>query len=134
MQDKARMGALSKLMGLLDAEDAKGMRPKPEGDAGSSNPLEKSGMEGAVEPAKYFAKGGEVGEGDHDETDGDMFASAWEEQTGKKFKGRDRMGLGGESAMDGSGVDAASEGDDEMSEEDKATLTAAYHKHVLGKR
>ncbi len=134
MQAKARMGALDKLMSLLDDGDAEDMKGKPFGDAGDKNPVEKSGMGGAVEPAKYFAKGGEIGSGDHDETDGDMFASSWEELTGKKFKRpQDSEGLGGESSDDGMGVDAASEGD-EMSDEDKAALSAAYHKHVLGKR
>lgn len=133
----ARMGALSKLMGLLDDGDTEDMRSKPFGGAGDKNPVEKSGMEGAVDPAKYFAKGGEIaGDGD-DEGSDDEFASSWEALTGKSFRRpRDSEGLGGESAMDGSGKDAASLGDDdtEMSDEDKEKLTAAYNRHVLGKR
>lgn len=132
----ARMGALSKLMDLLDNGDKEDMS-KPFGDAGDKNPAEKSGMGGAVDPAKYFAKGGEVDSGDgDDEGSNDEFASSWEALTGKSFRRpRDSEGLGGESADDGMGVDAASEGDDEeMSDEDKAKLSAAYHKHVLGKR
>lgn len=132
----ARMGALSKLMDLLDSGDTEDMR-KPFGDAGDKSPLEKSGMEGAVDPATSFAKGGEVDGDGKDEGSDNEFASSWEALTGKSFRrSRDQEGLGGESAMDGAGKDAASLGDEdmEMSDEDKAKLSAAYHRHVLGKR
>lgn len=130
----ARMGALARLTALLDDGDSEDMRGKPEGDAGDKNPDEKSGRDGAVDPATFFAKGGEVGGGDHDETSGNDFGSAWEELTGKSFRRpQDSEGLGGESDDDGLGVDAAGEGE-EMSDEDKAKLTAAYERHVLGKR
>lgn len=124
----ARMNALARLSSKYDSMEVEGMK-KPFGDAGDTNPLEKSGYEGEVTPAKYFAEGGliaeemegapqaEMGSGNHDETSPDMFASAWEELTGKKWRRHeDQYGLGGDSQDDGSGVDAASEGGEDDDE------------------
>lgn len=115
MSKMARMGALAALMKVLDDGDTDSLRGShPFGDAGDKNPLEKSGYEGEVSPAQSFAEGGEIGSGDHDETSPDMFAAQWEQLTGKTWRRKeDQEGLGGDSEDDGSGMDAASEGDDE---------------------